>query len=140
MWSHRNSSTGATSISLVLGGSFGPPYYGLAGHVAVMTDPNWKRYAVDDFNGDGRADLLWRNSATGQTAVWLMNGTTLVSGAGLLGPDWQISRTGDFNGDGRADILFTNTVSHDKVMWLMNGRFPSSGNLPSNDPNWSILQ
>ena len=28
-----------------------------------------------DFNGDGKRDLVWRNNITGQTAVWLMNGT-----------------------------------------------------------------
>jgi len=30
---------------------------------------------VGDFNGDGRADILWRNSSTGENYVWLMNGT-----------------------------------------------------------------
>ena len=34
-----------------------------------------------DFDASGAADLLWRNSATGETAVWLMNGpTTTVAG------------------------------------------------------------
>ncbi|NJM24117.1 MAG: hypothetical protein HC907_38970 [Richelia sp. SM1_7_0] len=27
---------------------------------------------VGDFNGDGRADVLWRNSTTGENALWLM--------------------------------------------------------------------
>lgn len=94
---------------------------------------------MGDLNGDGKDDLFWRNTATGETAAWLMDGTTLVGGGALLGANWQITRTGDFNGDGKADLLFTNTSTGDKVMWLMNGLFPASGYLLSSDPNWSLL-
>ncbi len=94
---------------------------------------------VDDLNGDGKSDVLWRNSASGETAAWLMDGTRLVAGRGLLGPPWTITRTGDFNGDGKADILFTNPVTGDKVMWLMDGLVPMSGHLLTNDPNWALL-
>jgi hypothetical protein len=31
-----------------------------------------------DFNGDGKADVLWQNSS-GARAIWLMNGTTYSS-------------------------------------------------------------
>ncbi len=34
---------------------------------------------VGDFNGDGKSDILWRNSSTGQDAMFLMNGLTLTS-------------------------------------------------------------
>jgi hypothetical protein len=47
-------------------------------------------------------DILWQDSA-GDVAVWLMNGTTVMSSAGLgnLPPAvWTVVRTGDFNGDG----------------------------------------
>ncbi|MBD1923776.1 FG-GAP repeat protein [Microcoleus sp. FACHB-831] len=36
-----------------------------------------------DFNGDGKADILWRNYATGDNAVWLMDGKLLSSSAYL---------------------------------------------------------
>jgi hypothetical protein len=51
-------------------------------------------------------DILWQDSA-GDVAVWLMNGTTVMSSAGLgnLPPAvWTVVRTGDFNGDGKTDI------------------------------------
>ncbi|MBC7964805.1 MAG: FG-GAP repeat protein [Fuerstia sp.] len=35
---------------------------------------------VGDFNQDGNSDLVWRNGATGEDAIWLMNGTSLASG------------------------------------------------------------
>ncbi|WP_322505541.1 FG-GAP repeat protein [Chroococcidiopsis cubana] len=36
-----------------------------------------------DFNGDGRADLLWRNEETGDNIIWLMNGTNIIAGGSL---------------------------------------------------------
>lgn len=37
-----------------------------------------------DFNADGKADILWRNRATGQNVVWLMNGTALTNTVSLV--------------------------------------------------------
>ena len=65
-----------------------------------------------DFDGDGKADILWRNRTTGQDFIWLMNGGT-ITGSGSLGyvsSDWTIEGVGDFNGDGKADILWRNTT------------------------------
>jgi hypothetical protein len=71
---------------------------------------------------NGRADLLWRNTATGDTAAWMMNVGSIVGGGGLLtGAAWSIVGTADLNGDGRADILWNNGVTGEKVAWLMNG-------------------
>ena len=39
--------------------------------------------STGDFNGDGKADILWRHSS-GTVYVWLMNGTTVI-GAGSPG-------------------------------------------------------
>ncbi|MCA1994845.1 MAG: hypothetical protein LDL41_22770 [Coleofasciculus sp. S288] len=46
-----------------------------------------------DFNGDEQTDILWRNEATGQNAVWLMNGTDIAQGVFLTPVDdlnWQM--------------------------------------------------
>jgi len=42
-------------------------------------DPSYKLAGVDDFDGDGIAELLWHNS-TGATGVWLLNGTGNLKG------------------------------------------------------------
>ncbi|MBF0538452.1 MAG: VCBS repeat-containing protein [Nitrospirae bacterium] len=76
-----------------------------------------------DFDGDGKSDILWRNSKTGDVAIWLMNGKAInvadfvVKG---LPSDWAIQGIGDFNGDGKADILLQN-VNGDLYIWLMDG-------------------
>ncbi|MDH3595074.1 MAG: FG-GAP-like repeat-containing protein [Rhodospirillales bacterium] len=76
-----------------------------------------------DFDGDGKADVLWRNTTTGQTIVWLMDGgTRLAEGSiGTVPAAWAIAGTGDFNGDGKADILWRNSSTGNTILWKMNG-------------------
>jgi hypothetical protein len=74
-----------------------------------------------DFNGDGKSDILWRDTAGG-VGVWFMNGPTISATAGLgnVSNAWTVVGQRDFNGDGYADILWTDTVG-DVTIWLMNG-------------------
>jgi len=88
----------------------------------------WHIAGLDDVNGDGRVDLLWRND-NGMVLNWLgqANGgftDNAVNSLANPGTAWQIAATGDFNGDGLADILWR----HDSGMildWLgtTNGGF-----------------
>jgi len=39
---------------------------------------NWVIKGTVDFNNDGYADILWYNTVTFQTMIWLMNGTTIL--------------------------------------------------------------
>jgi len=83
-----------------------------------------KGAAIPDFNGDGRADILWRNKTTGQNVVWFMNGTTYSNYAEFMqvtDTNWQIVGTGDFNNDGKTDVLWRNTSTGQNVVWLMDG-------------------
>jgi hypothetical protein len=42
---------------------------------------SWQIKGIGDFNGDGKADILWQHAATGTLAVWLMDGATILSNA-----------------------------------------------------------
>jgi hypothetical protein len=46
-----------------------------------------------DFDADGKSDIVWQHT-DGSTAIWLMNGTAMVDGAGLIGSDtgWSIKQ------------------------------------------------
>ena len=48
--------------------------------IAASADLNWSVAEIGDFDGDGKADILWRNQTTGQDAIWFMNGATTTSG------------------------------------------------------------
>ena len=91
----------------------------------TVTDAHWKIEAAADFTGDGMADIVWRNTATGNQVIWKMNGTTPVAtvnfGVNVAGADWRIAGAGDFTGDGRPDILWRNETSGVQVIWQMSG-------------------
>ena len=83
----------------------------------------WSIAGQRDFNGDGNADLLWRDTS-GNTAIWDMNGTAVLNAnttfVGNVPTTWQIVGTGDFNGDGFGDILWRDTWAT-RPLWLMKG-------------------
>ncbi len=94
-----------------------------------------------DFTGDGKSDLVWTNTVTGERYIWGMNGTAYQNSVyvGNLGADWRIAATGDFNADGKADLVWQNLTSGDRYIWLMNGgTMASSIYLGSVGTDWQI--
>ena len=61
-----------------------------------MTDSNWRVRAVEEFNADGRSDLLWQHSTTGELTAWLMFQTgrlhvVAISPGGVADTNWEWS-------------------------------------------------
>ena len=86
----------------------------------------------NDFNGDGRSDILWRSDA-GNFVQWLGQASGSFANnpaaSGQVGADWSVAGTGDFNGDGRDDILWRSN-SGGFVQWAgqPNGGFANNAN------------
>ena len=82
------------------------------------------RHVQNDFNGDGRSDILWYNDA-GQLTVWLGTDTgSFASGFTsdqLITSRMQLFDTGDFNGDGTTDLLEGGPVADNYVMPALGG-------------------
>ncbi|MDD1751388.1 MAG: PASTA domain-containing protein, partial [Methanothrix sp.] len=76
-----------------------------------------------DFNGDGKADILWWNLSNGSYQGMLMNGLTMVQTRNLGGSSttWQIVGLADFNADDKTDILWRNVNTGAYQGTLMNG-------------------
>ena len=112
---------------------------------AQVSDTNWKARATADFTGDGWADLLWHNQATGQLIVWEMRGHTFVAShamsPGTVGPTWKIGAVEDVNGDGWPDIVWQNDTKGELVLWVMVGKTMwavSPLSIPATDSNWKM--
>ena len=135
-----NGSQIASSQDITLGGS------------PTMPDASWSVAGIGDFSGDGKSDILWRNTS-GTLIDWTMNGSQIASsqvvtlGGNAVSPDasWQIAQIADFSGDGKSDILWRNT-SGVLDEWTMNGAQIASsqtvtlqGNAAAPGGNWSTL-
>jgi hypothetical protein len=93
-----------------------------------------------DFNGNGQADIVWRDTAN-HVALWLMNNNAVASSAGLatVPSTLQIVGQHDFNGDGFADLLWRDSTNGTISMWLMNGTSVSQEAVISNVPTTFAL-
>ena len=120
----RNVSTGAVTVWLtkgdVLHGAAGP-YVTSASPGSISTAYHIEAGA--DFNGDGKGDLIFRNAASGDTIMWLMNGTAIVSNVAMGGvaSDFLIEAASDLDADGKADLMWRGQTSGNVIVWLMNG-------------------
>lgn len=85
---------------------------------------NWTLVGTNDFNGDAKPDLLWRNNASGNFSIWAMNGVTRTSGvafAAMSDLSNRVVGTGDFNLDGKPDIVWHHALTGALSVWKMNG-------------------
>ncbi|MCB9775765.1 MAG: FG-GAP repeat protein [Nitrospiraceae bacterium] len=94
-----------------------------------------------DLNGDGKADLVWRNTKTGHVAGWLLNGKSIAD-SGFLGQltmEWSLKGMGDLNADGHTDIIWRNETSGAIAVWLMDGLNIASTGFPGTaSTDWDI--
>ncbi len=109
---------------------------------------NWKLSATGDFNADGKADILWRNTLTQKLVIWTMDGATKVSNI-IPNPDqaananWEVAAAADFNADGARDLLWYNQTSGNIVLWYMNASVVRLSGVFTNPPsvgnnNWVV--
>ena len=115
------------------------------GSLPSVADPAWHIAASADVNGDGHADLIWRNSTTGANVVWYLSGPSVsILSQAALQPvadlSWQIAMAADVNGDGHPDLIWRNTTTGANVVWFLSGTtLLSQASLPSvPDTSWTL--
>ena len=114
-----------------------------------MTGPiptAWRLAGTGDFNSDGETDLVWQNSSTGESKLWLLNAGSPVSFPGPfatgVGAEWKIRGIGDVDGDGHPDIVWQSDVTGNGKVWLMQNGSPVGfpGPFATNIPlDWKIV-
>ncbi len=128
--------TGSTHITLM---------DGLAPYLNIGIFPGGFPWFVashaGDFDGDGKADLIWHNGNTKQTQMWLMNDGLVKYPPGIAtleSAGWAVTHVADFDGDGRSDLLWRNDTTGDVALWLMNGVSYVKGTILLADPQWAV--
>ncbi len=85
-----------------------------------------------DWNGDGKSDLLWLDTASGDHLAGLLDGlvrlgTSAFTPAQPASGNWQVVAAGDFTGDGKADLVWQNLDSGNLSLWAFDGTLRTSG-------------
>lgn len=118
----QNTQTGERGLWVMNGTSFTGQYILL--YPQLIPTP-WTIAAAADLSGDGKADLVWQNSVSGERGVWVMNGTIFVEHRPVYSAyvplAWDIAGAADFSGDGKADLVWQNTATGERGAWVMNG-------------------
>ena len=100
--------------------------------------------ANGDVNGDGRPDVLWRNTSTGENYIWYLDGVTVLGGGSLppvTDQNWKAVGVADFNNNGKPDILWRKTSTGENYIWYLDGvTVLGGGSLPPvTDQNWKAV-
>jgi hypothetical protein len=95
--------------------------------------------AQSDFDGDGRSDVFWRQSATGWNVVWRSGdpSTERVRTA-VTDPAWRVVGAGDFNADGRADLLWRHQTTGRNAIWASSNYGTQLWVMTVADLRWTV--
>lgn len=81
---------------------------------AYAIAPDFRITGINDFDGDGRGDILWTHATMGDMYLWqgkagghFEDGVYIGTGnAPKRAGDWQVADLHDIDNDGRADIIW----------------------------------
>ena len=107
------------------GGSIGlgarPDLFKQTGFVNPDLVGHFEIAGVADINHDGTADVIWRDTVSGNVDAWAMfNGQWFASA--FLGPfskQFDLAGFGNFNGAGGDDALWHNQTTGQTTAWLL---------------------
>jgi len=82
----------------------------------------YRLVGVDDFNADGKADLLWTNDTSRDLSMWIAGTDTLTATSlGTYPVGWEPVSVGDINRDSRADLHWRHIPTGSFAYWVMDG-------------------
>jgi hypothetical protein len=96
----------------------------------------------NDFNPDGKSDLLWRHTG-GTFTEWQSTGNGFTPNVVInstVDNAWHSEGTFDFSGDGRADLIWRNDASGQFTIWNSTGSGFTPNSFIGNgvDTTWKV--
>jgi hypothetical protein len=96
--------------------------------------------ARNDFNGDGRSDVFWRDFRGGGNIIWLgANSGTRQTMSAVSDLSWKPVATGDFDGDGKSDIAWRRASTGADVIWRSGNANTLLATSHVTDLDWEIV-
>ncbi|MFJ8628442.1 hypothetical protein ACIRD3_37165 [Kitasatospora sp. NPDC093550] len=89
----------------------------------------WQIVGTTDFDRDGSPDILWHNTSTGESQIWLMHGRQIAARRDVLdesgnpthvGAPWQITGVTGPNRYGGPDIVWHNSTTNETQVWVLD--------------------
>ena len=131
---YQRSSDGLTEIQFLNGSN-------AVGGGAIANNPfatDFKLILTSDFNGDGKADLLWRRPTDGLVEIQFLNGNAAAGGGAIagnpFGTDFNVVTAGDFNGDGKSDLVWQRPSDGLVELQFLNGNAAIGGGAIAGSP------
>lgn len=95
-------------------------------------------FRENDFDGDRKSDIFWRNFLTGANVIWKNADSSNIKSVNTVTLPYKFPIVGDFNGDGSSDLFIRNSISGGNIIWLNANQqtvIPVTG-VP--DLNWKV--
>jgi hypothetical protein len=84
----------------------------------------WRLAAINDFDGDGNLDIVWRNAASNSVSVWHMSDATFLYSSAVIADyspsgNQDLVATADFDRDGKRDLMWLNRDTRELFLWSL---------------------
>ena len=96
--------------------------------------------AHNDFNGDGKSDIVLWNSSVSYLGYWIMNGSVYTGSAGFtLASGFAPASTGFLSNIPQASLLARNTSTQTLYSYIWNGTTHAQGTIGGAPAGWDAI-
>jgi peptidyl-Asp metalloendopeptidase len=96
--------------------------------------------ARNDFNGDGKSDIVLWNSSISYLAYWIMNGSVYTGSSGFtVASGFSPAATGFLTAIPQTSLLARNTTTQTLYSYIWNGTTHAQGTVGGTPAGWNLI-